>query len=207
MKITQLGSGTPTPSLVRAGSGYLVEVGDDVIVIDHGPGAHHRLLQTGKRAVDVTHLFFSHLHYDHCCDYARLLLTRWDQGADLIPELKVYGPAHTQRMTALLFEPDGVFGPDLNARINHQGSIDIFEKRGGKPPRKWPKPDVTVVKPGAVIDGGRWRVTVARVVARAALSRVLRVPIRHRGGLALLLRRQRWRVPERRQARRRDATS
>jgi ribonuclease Z len=161
MKITQLGSGTPTPSLVRAGSGYLVEVGDDVIVIDHGPGAHHRLLQTGKRAADVTHLFFSHLHYDHCCDYARLLLTRWDQGADLIPELKVYGPAHTQRMTALLFEPDGVFGPDLNARIHHRGSIDIFEKRGGKPPRKWPKPDVTVVKPGATIDGGRWRVTVA----------------------------------------------
>ncbi len=160
MKVTLLGTGTPTPSLVRASSGYLFEIGEDVIVIDHGPGAHHRLLQAGKRAVDVTHLLFSHLHYDHCCDYARLLLTRWDMGADRIPELKVYGPAHTRRMTELLFEEDGVFGPDINARIKHQGSIDIFEKRGGKPPRKWPKPEVAVVKPGSVIEGGEWRITV-----------------------------------------------
>ena len=40
MKITMLGTGTPTPSLARAGSGYLLEIGDDVIVIDHGPGGH-----------------------------------------------------------------------------------------------------------------------------------------------------------------------
>ena len=94
MKLTLLGTGTPTPSLKRASSGYLIEVGDDVIVMDHGPGAHERLLRAGKRATDVTHIFFSHLHYDHCCDFARLLLTRWDMGAGKIPELKVFGPPH-----------------------------------------------------------------------------------------------------------------
>ena len=161
MKITMLGTGTPTPSLARAGSGYLLEIGDDVIVIDHGPGAHHRLLQTGKRAVDVTHLFFSHLHYDHCCDYARLVLTRWYVGDGRIPELKVYGPAHTQRMTSLLFDPDGVFGPDLAARTADQGGLDTVAKSGGKAVRKWPRPEVTVVRPGSVVDGGRWRATVA----------------------------------------------
>src|SRR5215470_17040641 len=34
--ITLLGTGTPTPSLERQGSGYLIEVGDDLIVMDHG---------------------------------------------------------------------------------------------------------------------------------------------------------------------------
>ena len=50
MKITLLGTGTPAPSLERQSAGYLFEVGADVIVIDHGPGAHHRLLESGHRA-------------------------------------------------------------------------------------------------------------------------------------------------------------
>ena len=161
MKLTLLGTGTPTPSLKRASSGYLIEAGKDVMVMDHGPGAHHRLLQTGKRAMDVTHVFFSHLHYDHCCDFARLFLTHWDMGAGKVPDLKIYGPAHTNRMVDLLFgDEHAVFGPDLTARIKHQGSIDIFVARGGKPPRDWPRPHVTEVKPGQKIQGDGWTVTV-----------------------------------------------
>ena len=72
MKLTLLGTGTPTPSLKRASSGYMLEIGPDLILLDHGPGAHHRLLESGKRAVDVTHMLFSHLHYDHCADFIRL---------------------------------------------------------------------------------------------------------------------------------------
>ena len=34
MKITLLGTGTPTPSLKRMSSGYMVEVGDDIILFD-----------------------------------------------------------------------------------------------------------------------------------------------------------------------------
>ena len=48
MKLTLLGTGTPTPSLKRASSSYLFEIGSDVIVMDHGPGAHNRLLEAGK---------------------------------------------------------------------------------------------------------------------------------------------------------------
>ena len=35
--ITLLGTGTPAPSLTRQSSGYLIEVGSDLIVWDHGP--------------------------------------------------------------------------------------------------------------------------------------------------------------------------
>ena len=89
LTLTLLGTGTPAPSLDRQSSGYLIEVGSDLIVWDHGPGAHHRLLESGHRSIDTTHAFFTHLHYDHCMDYGRLVLQRWDQGADRIPELKV----------------------------------------------------------------------------------------------------------------------
>jgi ribonuclease Z len=163
-RITLLGTGTPAPSLERQGSGYLIEVGDDLIVMDHGPGAHHRLLESGHRAVDVRHAFFTHLHYDHCMDYGRLVLQRWDQGADRIPDLEVYGPPPLRRMTNLLFGEDGVYGPDIRARIRHQSSIDQFEARGGKAPRKRPAPNVREVKAGDVIQGNDWKVTVGHAV-------------------------------------------
>jgi ribonuclease Z len=162
LTITLLGTGTPAPSLARQGSGYLVEVGSDVIVMDHGPGAHQRLLEGGHRAVDVSHVFFTHLHYDHCMDYGRLVLQRWDQGADRIPDLQVYGPQPIARMTQLLFGEEGVYGPDIRARIEHQSSIDVFKARGGTPPRRRPAPRVKEVQPGDVIEGTGWKVTIGR---------------------------------------------
>ena len=36
MKVTLLGTGSPLPTLKRASSSYLVEIGADVILIDHG---------------------------------------------------------------------------------------------------------------------------------------------------------------------------
>lgn len=160
MKITLLGTGTPAPSLVRQSSGILIRIGDDLIVMDHGPGAHHRLLESGHRAIDVSHAFFSHLHYDHCLDYPRLVLQRWDMGAGRIDDLNVYGPPPIARMTSLLFDEDGVFGPDIRARIEHQSSIDVFRARGGELPRRRPAPHVRELHAGDVVHGSNWTVTV-----------------------------------------------
>jgi ribonuclease BN (tRNA processing enzyme) len=160
LAITLLGTGTPAPSLERQSSGYLIEVGTDLIVWDHGPGAHHRLMESGHRTVDVTHAFFTHLHYDHCMDYGRLVLQRWDQGADRIPDLQVYGPPPIARMTEQLFGTDGIYGPDIRARVEHRSSLDVFEARGGKVPRKRPAPRVTEIHAGSVVEGNGWKVTV-----------------------------------------------
>lgn len=161
MKVTLLGTGTPSPSLKRQGSGYVVETGDDMIVFDHGPGAHQRFLESGRRAVDVTHLFFSHLHYDHCVDYPRLLLTRWDQGAGTVPDLKVYGPPPIARMTEQLFGEGGVYSDDLRARTEHEVSVGIYRERGGTPPRAKPKPVVRELAPGDIVRDGNWTLTLA----------------------------------------------
>jgi ribonuclease BN (tRNA processing enzyme) len=158
--ITLLGTGTPAPSLTRQSSGYLIDVGDDLIVWDHGPGAHQRLIESGRRSIDTTHAFFTHLHYDHCMEYGRLVLQRWDQGADRIPDLQVYGPPPLARMTEQLFGADGIYGPDIRARCEHRSSIDVFEARGGKLPRKRPAPRVTEIHAGSVVEGNGWKVTV-----------------------------------------------
>lgn len=160
MRVTLLGTGTPAPSLVRQSSGYFVEVGGDGLIFDHGPGAHHRLLEAGYRAIDVTHALFSHLHYDHVLDYPRLVLQRWDQGAGRVPELEVYGPAPLARASELLFGEGGVYGSDIAARVGHESSLDVFRQRGGVLPRRPPAPRVTEIRAGSVVQGGAWRVTV-----------------------------------------------
>ena len=163
MRIRLLGTGTPTPSLRRMCSGYLVEIGDDVIVLDHGFGAHHRLLEIGVPATRVTHFFCSHLHYDHMGDFPRLVLTRWDQGAGKIPELKVYGPPPIKEVTRSLFEQGGAFWPDVVARTENLCSVQIYWARGGTGERKKPAPEVTELAPNDVVHGNGWQLTTVGV--------------------------------------------
>jgi ribonuclease Z len=160
MKLTLLGTGTPAPSLTRQSSGYLVEVGGDLIVMDQGPGTQHRLMEAGHRAVDVGYAFFSHMHYDHCLDYPRLVLQRWDMGADRIPDLAVFGPPPIARMTEQLFGLGGVWDADIQARLAHPSSLDVFVARGGALPRRRPRPVVREVKAGDVVEGRHWKVRV-----------------------------------------------
>ncbi len=164
MEICLLGTGTPTPSLKRMSSGYLVKSDSDVILFDFGPGTYHRMMEVGVQVTDVTHIFFSHLHYDHCLDYARLLMTRWDQGCGQIPELKVYGPPFIERMTEALIGENGVFDPDLKARTELPVSQAIYQARGGILPRRRPMPEIIPIKSGDVVEGDKWRLNIRSVL-------------------------------------------
>lgn len=128
MKITLLGTGNPAPSLNRMGSGYLVKIADDIIVIDHGPGSHHRLLQTGTKATGVTPIMFSHLHYDHCVDFPRLLLTRWDHAVGQIPDLKVYLQRHP-RVNRINWAGDFIKPEKAVIRARNAGAGQINDMR------------------------------------------------------------------------------
>jgi ribonuclease BN (tRNA processing enzyme) len=132
------------------------------MLFDFGPGAYHRLLEAGVKPVQVTDVFFTHLHYDHCLDYIRLLMTHWDQGAGRIPELNVYGPAHTARMTDLII--NGVFAPDLEARTELPMSQAVFVARGGTLPRAKPRPVIRELKNGDSVAGEGFTVRVQSVI-------------------------------------------
>jgi ribonuclease BN (tRNA processing enzyme) len=163
MKLWLLGTGTPTPSLRRMCSGYLVEAAGDLIVFDHGFGAHHRLLELGVAATQVSHAFFSHHHYDHIGDYPRLLLTRWDQGAGNVSELEVYGPPGLRTITERLIADDGAFGLDLISRTQNRASLDVYHARGGKGERARPQPAIHELRDGDTVRREKWTVQVAEV--------------------------------------------
>ena len=164
MRVRLLGTGTPTPSLKRASAGYLIETGDRKILFDVGPGAYNRLLEAGVKPTQITDVFLTHLHYDHCLDIIRLVMTRWDQGAGKIPELNIYGPPHTARMIELTVGEQGIFGPDLAARCELPMSTAVFEARGGTLPRQKPRPVVRELKGGELVEGDGFTVKVRAVV-------------------------------------------
>ncbi len=164
MRLTLLGTGSPTPLLHRAGSSYLVRLDEERLLFDCGPFAVHRLLQAGVPPASITTLFLTHLHYDHAVDYGYLVLNRWDQGVGQIPELPVYGPPPVAEMTDRLFGPAGVWDPDLTARTANPGSEFVYEVRGGILPRLRPQPAVTEIGHGDVVESEHWTVHVAEVV-------------------------------------------
>ncbi|SNT76733.1 MBL fold metallo-hydrolase [Paracoccus seriniphilus] len=160
MKFTILGSGTPAPSLRRMSSGYALEVGNDLLVFDHGAGAHQRFLEAGLKAADVTHCFLTHYHYDHIMDLPRLVLTRWDHGQPGANPLKIFGPDPLTQLLDRFFGENGAFAWDINARIDSPASQAVYRVRGGILPRPGPSLTPRQVTVGDVIEGDGWRVIV-----------------------------------------------
>jgi ribonuclease BN (tRNA processing enzyme) len=158
MNITLLGTGTPAPTPKRAGSSFLVEAAGETFLFDCGPGSHVRMLQAGVAVTSVTQLFLTHFHYDHFADLPHLVLRRWDQGAGRVGELPIYGPRPIKQIIAALFNRNGIFWPDLEARTRNKASVALYRARGGRGPRKKPKPIVTELRHGSIVRKRNWMV-------------------------------------------------
>ena len=164
-RIHVLGAGTPTPTPLRFGSSYVVEVAGEQLMVDCGPATTHKMVKAGLWPTKIDYLFFTHHHFDHDIDYPCFLLCRWDQSIGEENRLQVYGPTLTERITeGILAEDGGVFAHDWKARVNLPASQQVYVNRGGKLPRKPPDVLATDVGPGRVHSAADWEVTAATAV-------------------------------------------
>ncbi|SDD57479.1 MBL fold metallo-hydrolase [Ruegeria marina] len=178
MKLTVLGSGSPEAHVRRASSGYLLDVGQDVILFDCGGGVFDNLLRAGRRPSEITHLVFSHLHSDHMMDYARLVHAAWDEGGTPI---RVFGPPPIARITEGFFGADGVLAHDLRARTELLPSQEVWKARGGTLPRPWPSPVITEINPGFVLETDNWRLTSCEVPHAQPVLSCMAFAVEHAG--------------------------
>src|SRR5690242_12685249 len=111
LKVTLLGTGTPSPRMDRFGPSILVEAGNEKLLFDCGRGATQRLAQLKIPFSEVTSLFLTHLHSDHVVGIPDLWLTGWIGGRKA--PLQVRGPAGTTQMMAHLEE---AFSFDIHIR-------------------------------------------------------------------------------------------
>ena len=160
-RIHVLGAATPTPTPTRFGSSYVADVEGDLIMVDCGPAATHKLVKAGLWPTNIDYLFFTHHHFDHDVDYPCFLLCRWDQSTGRENLLQVYGPTMTERLTESLIGEEGAFAHDWKARVGHPLSQRVYVNRGGVLPRKPPEVLSKDVGPGKVYSGKSWEVTAA----------------------------------------------
>src|ERR1700682_1578385 len=119
MKVTLLGTGTPTPRLGSFSASTLVEAGPERLIFDLGRGSSIRLFQKKIPLGSVTAHFITHLHSDHVVGLPDMWLTGWlgtPYGSRKAP-MVIYGPKGTVAMTENLTR---AFSEDIRIRIDDE---------------------------------------------------------------------------------------
>jgi len=120
MKITLLGTGTPTPRLSSFSASTLIEAGPERLVFDFGRGSSIRLFQRNIPLGSITAHFITHLHSDHVVGLPDMWLTGWlgtPYGSRKTP-MVIFGPKGTVAMTENLIK---AFSEDIRIRIDDEG--------------------------------------------------------------------------------------
>jgi ribonuclease Z len=150
LRVTLLGTGSPSPIIERFGPSTLVEAGSEKLVFDCGRGCPIRLQQRGVRLGDVK-LFLTHLHSDHLNGIVDLWLTGWLSppfGQRKSPFVMI-GPEGTKNMAAHLEE---AFMPDIRIRMADE-----------KLAREGVRIEATDIVPGVVYEANGVKVTAFEV--------------------------------------------
>ncbi|WP_082747756.1 MBL fold metallo-hydrolase [Bradyrhizobium macuxiense] len=116
MRVTLLGTGTPTPRLSAFSASTLVEAGPEKLIFDFGRGSTIRLFQKKIPIGAITAHFITHLHSDHVVGLPDMWLTGWigtPFGSRKTP-MVIFGPKGTVAMTENLTK---AFSEDIRIRI------------------------------------------------------------------------------------------
>ncbi|PAY04749.1 MBL fold metallo-hydrolase [Bradyrhizobium sp. UFLA03-84] len=120
MRVTLLGTGTPTPRLSSFSASTLVEAGSEKLIFDLGRGSTIRLFQKKIPIGAITAHFITHLHSDHVVGLPDMWLTGWigtPFGSRKTP-MVIYGPKGTVAMTENLTK---AFSEDIRIRVDDEG--------------------------------------------------------------------------------------
>lgn len=140
-----LGTGNPNPDPTRMGPAVAVVSGDNVYIVDAGPGVVRRAAQAGIKMDQLRRAFITHLHSDHTTG---------------LPDL-IFTPAVTGRTSGL----DAYGPPGLEAMVGHimmaWGQDIAIRLHGGEPS----VPKAYDIKAYDVTPGEIYRDEAVRVIA------------------------------------------
>ena len=108
MELTILGSGCGIPSLERSAPGILIQINDQPLLFDSGPGTLVRLLKAGVDYKNLEHVFYTHTHSDHSADLVPLIQALWTTpDFKRIKPLHLYGPTSFEKFLENLSQAFG----------------------------------------------------------------------------------------------------
>ncbi|MDF1544252.1 MAG: ribonuclease Z [bacterium] len=89
-KLVLLGTSSGAPQPDRATSGYLLQAGDSLSLLDCGSGISSSYLRRGLNPVDLDRIFITHTHPDHVCELPLVLQMLYLAGRQ--DPLEIYVP-------------------------------------------------------------------------------------------------------------------
>lgn len=137
-----LGAGGAVPTPTHNPAAYWVTVDGHPILLDPGPGALVRLVQSGgaQGVDDIDMVILTHLHPDHCADLLHLLFALHSPVPTSTKPLKLFGPPGLQSYLANLEQIYGTWleprtrklevteiGPGVTVPLPGGGSIKPFK--------------------------------------------------------------------------------
>lgn len=155
MQVIVVGSGSAVPDPVRGNPSQAVVIDGEVLLFDCGERATVNLVRSGINPIEVDHLFFTHLHWDHIVDYNYFLMTTWNCGKE--NRLNVYGPPGTEEMTRAMLEAHRV---DVEfVRVFVESLPEHITER----PKPQPDMQVHPLHEGVVLERDSYRVSAGEV--------------------------------------------
>ena len=120
------GSGSPLPSVERAGPCTAVIAGGRMFLVDVGPGSTENLRLWGLPAGNLAGVLLTHFHSDHIGELGEVTFGSWVAGR--AEPLDVYGPVGVDKVVAGF---QAAYELDASYRIAHHGA-DLLPPAGGK---------------------------------------------------------------------------
>lgn len=124
IQFTVLGAGGAVPTTTHSPAAYWVELTDQKILMDPGPGALVRLMKAGlapQGVDDINLILLTHLHPDHSLDLIALLFAAHSPICLSTDPLRVFGPVG---LKALMEKLRDIYGRWLDPR---QRELQIIE--------------------------------------------------------------------------------
>ncbi len=111
MQLTILGSGTGIATKNRNAPGYLINVGNKLILLDAGEGTKRQIIKAGFDLFSLTHIFITHTHVDHVAEIPAIV---WPFHFTRVKSvLNFFGPPRFKKFFGTAFK---AFIPNINQR-------------------------------------------------------------------------------------------
>ena len=129
MAVTFLGTGASWPTAERGLSAIAVKRGGEIILWDCGEGTQRQFQKSGLSYQQVSQIWLTHYHGDHCYGVPGLLKTMALN--DRTEPLALYGPPGLPRLVAAWKELRG-WPKEFPISVNEVKPGDVVEKAGYK---------------------------------------------------------------------------
>ena len=115
ISFVMVGSGAVRANPNRGGPSQIVRIGDRGLLFDCGRCAVHNMVRFGFPVETIREVFITHLHFDHVCDLAYLVLLSWNNGRT--EKLHIYGPPGIGHFMEHSIRH--AYVQDINSRLGH----------------------------------------------------------------------------------------